>query len=165
MKVPREYELCAPTVQALRSLGGAGSIQDIAQAVINQMQLPKELVWQTHGNTCKTELEYRLAWARTVLKTCGFVENPKRGFWALTEEGLCQSRIDPEEIRKMYLEQRPVHLSLAVAPSTESHQPDLGEDEFWDRLTTEQFFAGYAEEDVLHDTDLGVHRDTRLVML
>ena len=31
-------------------------------------------------------------------------------------------------------------------------QPDLDEDEFWDRLTTEQFFAGYAEEDVLHDT-------------
>ena len=68
MKVPREYELCGPTMQALRSLGGAGSIQDIAQAVINQMRLPEELVWQTHGNTCQTELEYRLAWARTVLK-------------------------------------------------------------------------------------------------
>lgn len=152
MKVPREYELCGPTVQALRSLGGAGSIQDIAQAVINQMRLPEELVWQTHGNTGQTELEYRLAWARTVLKTCGFVENPKRGFWTLTEEGMCQSRIDPEEIRMMYLEQRPARLSLRFAPVAESLQPDLDEDEFWDRLTTEHFFAGYAEEDVLYDT-------------
>ena len=153
MRVPREYELCYPTVEALRSLGGSASIQDIAQAVINQMRLPEELVWQAHGNTCQTELAYRLAWARTVLKTCGFVENPKRGFWALTEEGRCQSRIDPEEIRKMYLEQRPARLSIGFAPATESLQPDPGEDEFWDRLTTEEFFAGYAEEDVLHDTD------------
>ncbi len=152
MKVPREYELCDPTVQAMRSLGGAGSIQDIAQAVINQMQLPEELVWQTHGNTCQTELEYRLAWARTVLKTCGFVDNPKRGFWALTEEGLCQSRIDSEEIRRMYLERRPARLGLTFAPATESLQPDLDEDEFWDHLTTEEFFAGYAEEDALYDT-------------
>ena len=30
-------------------------------------------------------------------------------------------------------------------------QRDLDEDEFWDRLTTEQFFAGYSEEDVLYD--------------
>lgn len=152
MKVPREYELCDPTVQALRSLGGAGSIQDIAQAVINQMRLPEELVWQTHGNTRQTELEYRLAWARTVLKTCGFVENTKRGFWALTEEGLYQSRIDSEEIRRMYLGQRPARLTMGFAPAPESLQPDLGEDEFWDLLTTEQFFAGYSDEDVLHDT-------------
>lgn len=152
MKVPREYELCDPTVQALRSLGGAGSIQDIAQAVIDQMLLPEELVWQTHGGTCQTELEYRLAWARTVLKTCGFVDNSKQGFWVLTKERQCQSRIDSEEIRRMYLEQRPLRLSLAFAPATESLQPDLEEDEFWDRLTTEQFFAGYADEDTLHDT-------------
>ena len=153
MKVPREYELCDPTIQALRSLGGAGSIQDIAQAVIKQMRLPEELVWQTHGDTNQTELEYRLAWARTVLKACGYVDNPKRGIWALTEEGLCQSKIDSEEIRRMYLEQRPVRLGSVFAPSTKSLPPDLNEDEFWDRLTTEQFFAGYAEEDVIYDTE------------
>lgn len=153
MKVPREYELCEPTVKALRSLGGAASIQDIAQAVISQLRLPEELVWQTHGNTCQTELEYRLAWARTVLKTCGFVKNPKRGFWALTEEGVGQRRIDPDEIRRMYLEQRPVRLGLAFDPKAESYQSNVDEDEFWDRMTTEQFFAGYTEEDALHDTD------------
>ncbi len=38
------------------------------------------------------------------------------------------------------------------APTAESFQPDLGEDEFWDRLTIEQFFAGYSEEDALYDT-------------
>ena len=152
MKAPREYGLCAPTIQALRLLCGAGSIQDIAQAVINQMRLLEELVWQAHSNTCQTEFEYRLAWARTIPKTCGFVENPKRGFWASIEEGLYQSRIVSEEIRRMYLEQRPARLSLGFTPATESPQPDLGEDEFWNRLTAEQFFAGYAEEDVLRDT-------------
>ena len=44
MKVPTEYELCDPTVQSLRTLGGTGSIQDIPQDVIHRMRLPDELV-------------------------------------------------------------------------------------------------------------------------
>ncbi len=152
MKVPREYELCDPTVKALRSLGGAASIQDIAQAVIDQLRLPEELVCQTHGNSSQTELEYRLAWARTVLKTCGLVENPKRGFWALTEEGLCQSRIDSSEIRRMYLEQRPVLHVEAAAPSIHyQYEEDSIEDELWNRMVTEQFLAGYSEDDEVYD--------------
>lgn len=152
MKVPREYELCDPTVKALRSLGGAGSIQDITQAVIDQMRLPGELVCQTHGNSSQTELEYRLAWARTVLKACGFVENPKRGFWALTERGLRQSTIDAEETRRMYLEQRPVLQVEAAAPSSYyQYEEDSIEDELWNRMVTEQFLAGYSEDDEVYD--------------
>jgi hypothetical protein len=33
----------------------------------------------------------------------------------------------------------------------ESNQPDLSEDEFWRRLTTEQFFMGYDEADLVYD--------------
>ena len=38
------------------------------------------------------------------------------------------------------------------APATEPIQPDLDEEEFWDWLTTEEFFSVYSEEDVVHDT-------------
>ena len=38
------------------------------------------------------------------------------------------------------------------APATEPSQPGLDEEEFWDLLTTEEFFSGYSEEDVVHDT-------------
>ncbi len=152
MKVPREYELCAPTVRALGSLGGAGSIQDIAQAVINQMRLPEELVWQTRGNTCQTELEYRLAWARTVLKTCGFVDNPERGIWRLTEKGHKNPSIDSDGIRRDYLKQRSLSLSEVSESSIYyEYEEDSIEDEMWNSMVMEQFLAGYSEEDMRYD--------------
>lgn len=40
-----------------------------------------------HGDGEKSEIEYRLAWARTNLKNLGAVTNSSRGVWALTEYG------------------------------------------------------------------------------
>ena len=37
------------------------------------------------------------------------------------------------------------------APETEPSQPGSDEEDFWDLLTTEEFFSGYSEEDVVHD--------------
>ena len=152
MKVPTEYELCDPTVQSLRILGGTGSIQDIVQNAIHWMQLPDDLVRHPHGNSRQTELEYRLAWARTVLKTCGFIHNPKRGVWGLTEEGFHQPVIDSAEIRRFYLEQRAIisdTVTEAAAPPP--YPSDSTEDDDWNRLTTQQFFAQYSDADSLYD--------------
>ena len=151
MRVPREYELCAPTLKALQSLGGTSSIQDIALQVIYLSQLPDDLVCQLHGNGPQTELEYRLAWARTVLRTIGFIYNPKRGVWALSERGSHQSLIDSQKIRRTYLDLRSEKVGFSPPSVMESNQPDLSEDEFWRRLTTEQFFMGYDEADLVYD--------------
>ena len=151
MKVPNHYELCQQVLEALQSLGGRGRNKDILDAVASQMKLSEETVRLVRRRDGKPDLEHRLSRARTVLKTCGLITNPARGLWALTEEGGYQNGIDSEEIRRMYLEHRSVSLRLAVRPSTELLQAGMDEDEFWDRLTTEQFFAGYTEEDVLYD--------------
>ena len=45
--VPDRYELCSPTLQALRALGGKGWLPEINQKVIEQMQLPREVIRQT----------------------------------------------------------------------------------------------------------------------
>ena len=155
MKVPTEYELCDPTVQSLRTLGGTGSIQDIPQDVIHRMRLPDELVRRPHGNSRQTELGYRLAWARTVLQTCGFIHNPKHGVWGLTEEGVHQPVIDSAKIRRFYLE----HLTIGSDTVAEDTAPppyrsDSTEDDDWNRLTIQQFFAQYADADSIYD-DIG----------
>lgn len=67
MKVPTEFELGNPIVEALRSLGGKGSKSAIAGAVITLMQLPENVVQQPHGTGGQTEFDYRLAWGLTVL--------------------------------------------------------------------------------------------------
>lgn len=149
MKVPREYELCEPVVRALRFLGGKGSIHDISEIVVSHMFLPSELVKRPHGSTNQTELEYRLAWARTVLRTCGFVDNPERGIWRLTEKGYKSPSINSNDIRRDYLNQR------SLPPSKSSvyyeYEEDSIEDEMWNRMVEEQFLAGYSEGDARYD--------------
>ncbi len=87
MQVPQQHELHDPTLDALRSLGGSGSIREITDAVIESMDLPDSIVRRLHRGGPQTVLEYRLGWARTYLKNYGLIENPARGIWTLTPEG------------------------------------------------------------------------------
>ncbi len=88
-KVPHRNELMVPTVEAIKALGGSGTVAEIAEKVISLLGLPDELVVQPHitkrGNQeHRTQLEYELAWVRTILKQLGILENSIRGVWALT---------------------------------------------------------------------------------
>jgi restriction system protein len=88
--IPKRSELFIATIEALKKLGGSGSISDINEEVINILRLPDNLVNLLHKtNTGKpdnrTELEYELAWTRTNLKKKSVVEKSSRGIWALTD--------------------------------------------------------------------------------
>ena len=66
------------------------------------MQLPDYVTQQLHGGSHQTELEWQLGWARTVLKTCGLVDNPRPGVWVLTELGSRQQSVEPDHIKSLY---------------------------------------------------------------
>ena len=85
--VPGRYELCNPTLQAIRDLGGNDWWWNIDQKVIEQMNFPEEITRQPHKGGAETELEYQLGWARTTLKTCGMLDNPLQNLWKLNECG------------------------------------------------------------------------------
>ena len=76
-----------PTIEARRALGGSGAIQEINEKVIELEGYTDEQLAVMHGHGEKSEIEYRLAWARTNLKNLGAVTNSSRGVWALTEYG------------------------------------------------------------------------------
>ena len=86
MDIPLANDLRNPTLNALRALGGSGSNREIAETVIQQLQLPDDITQQFHKGGPQTELEYRLSWARTQLKTDGMIVNSQRGVWALASE-------------------------------------------------------------------------------
>jgi len=72
--VPTHYQLFNPTLKALHHLGGSASITELLEQVIEDLQPPQEIIEQPHpGKTNQTELEYRLAWARTYLKKYGLI--------------------------------------------------------------------------------------------
>ena len=100
--VPDQYDLCNPTLQALRTLGGRGRRREIADTVIDQMHLTDEITRQLHEGGPQTELEWQLGWARTILKTCGLVDNPQPGLWVLTEAGSRQQWMDAGEVKVLY---------------------------------------------------------------
>ena len=82
--IPQPNQLLLPTFLALKKLGGSGSNDEILDAVIEALHLPDEAVDFPHlGSTTKTELEYRLAWARTYLRMSGVIENSARSIWSI----------------------------------------------------------------------------------
>lgn len=108
--IPAYSDLLWPTIVAVRRLGGSGSIDEIADAVMDQEGFTEEQQQVLHGDGPQTEIEYRLAWARSYLKGMGLLVNSKRGVWSLTEEGrtVQQGEIIPRHRQYLvqYREQR-----------------------------------------------------------
>ena len=98
--VPKFDELIDPTLQALKHLGGSGSIDEIVLEIVKLLGLPPEIAEVPHGTSGRTELEYRSAWARTYLRNAGFIENSERGVWALTPKGTQTSKVDGRQIAR-----------------------------------------------------------------
>jgi restriction system protein len=76
------------TLDALRHLGGSGSIQEIDEAVIEIEGVSEaEQAITMPNNEQRLKVNYYLAWARTYLRRGDAVENSARGIWAITEAG------------------------------------------------------------------------------
>jgi len=97
--VPDHSQLQWPTIEAVRALGGSGSIDEIVEKVFEQQDFTDQQQRVLHGDGPQTELAYRLAWARSYLKAMGLLINSRRGVWSLTEDGRSVTR---EETSRLY---------------------------------------------------------------
>ena len=100
--VPELKDLLNPTLDAIRALGGSGSNGEIRNKVIELMALPDEVLDVPHrgGSGSKSELDYRLPWARTHLKKAGLITNSSTGVWSLTPAGTRTGRVDPNVLKR-----------------------------------------------------------------
>lgn len=101
-KIPSYDQLMNPTLQALRSLGGSGTIEEIYTKVTELVGLTNEQLEVLHDpeQGGQTEIEYRLAWSRTYLKKYGILENSSRGVWALTATGRQLEKVDVPTVKR-----------------------------------------------------------------
>jgi restriction system protein len=76
VEVPPYQHFLWPALQAVLALGGSASIAELDAAVIDRENLSPEVQSVLHGDGPMTEVQYRLAWARTYLK----------GMWAADEQ-------------------------------------------------------------------------------
>ncbi len=98
--LPTYDELMNPLLQALRILGGSGSIEEIYAKTIEVTGLSEDVLTKLHDpdKSSQTEVGYRLAWARTYLKKYGLLDNSSRGVWSLTEKAKNLEAVDSSEV-------------------------------------------------------------------
>lgn len=99
-EIPQFYDLMNPILKALHDLGESGSIAEIATKVTDSLDLSESVMNTLHNpeKSSQTELEYRLAWARTYLKKYGVLENSSRGVWVIIPEKQHVDSVDPQEV-------------------------------------------------------------------
>ena len=98
MVIPQYPDLFNPVLQALHELGGSGSVEEINNKVIELQKYSAEITDVLHGEGPKTEIEYRLAWARTYLKKYGLFENSSRGIWAISNAKNDVKNVIPKDV-------------------------------------------------------------------
>lgn len=99
MPVPSVTDLYNPVLRALKMLGGSASNVELDEETTRLLRLSEEDVSAPHNERI-TELQYRLAWARSHLKIYGLVDNSARGVWVLTLRGKEVDRVEPGEVRR-----------------------------------------------------------------
>lgn len=99
--IPGYAQLIEYTFIALKQLGGSGKNNEINDKVAELMKLSDEVLAVPHLNSSSlSEVNYRLAWARTLLKNHGAVENSARSVWSITTAFSSVEKVDGEYVEK-----------------------------------------------------------------
>ncbi len=127
MSIPKYDELFNPLLEAMKKLGGSASVGELNEEVTKSLNLTDEEVAEPH-NERMTELQYRLTWTRSYLKTYGLLDNSERGVWVLTPRGNDTDAVDPRQIVRFVQERsRGKKGKLAVKNSESPIGPEIVE--------------------------------------
>lgn len=99
MPIPQYEKLFNPLLLAIKKLGGSASIVELEEEVARILHLSDADLAESHDER-RTELQYRLAWARTYLKAYGLLDNSGRGVWVLTSKGKEVDAVNPRDVNR-----------------------------------------------------------------
>ena len=124
--VPNYSDLINPTLKALQLLGGSGKNDEIYDEVVRLLGLPDSITDIPHGNGSQSELEYRLAWARTYMKKFGIIDNSARAVWSINLEHIATEELDINEVVRTVKNQSrtEVEKSLPIISETSPETED-----------------------------------------
>ena len=101
--IPPYSQMLWPVLCAVRELGHSAKLDELDERVIEIQGFSEDELAVLHKGGPRSEIEYRLAWARTYLKGMGALVNPARGVWVTTELGRSLVHAEIEPLRKSYL--------------------------------------------------------------
>lgn len=111
--MPAYSKLVEATYLALKELGGSGKNNEIEHKAVEMLAIDEDVLSIPHLNSSSlSEVNYRLAWARTLLKNYGAIENSARSVWAITAAFSKIDKVDGE-----YIEKNCKNKARSVAPN------------------------------------------------
>lgn len=104
--IPKFDDLFQVIIDILKNHEGIASVSEMEEEAADIFELTDTARQTVHNadEGYRTELGYRLAWARNYLKRAGLIESPKRSIWMLTEAGQNIMFVNKEEIKKITTE-------------------------------------------------------------
>lgn len=99
--VPGYAPLIEATFLALKELGGSGKNNEINAKAVEIIGISDDVLAVPHLNSSSmSEVDYRLAWARTLLKNYGAIENSARSVWSITAAFSSADKVNGKYIEK-----------------------------------------------------------------
>lgn len=135
--LPRHEDFMLPTLAVIAERGGSATNEEIETALVERFGLSPEQMATTYETTGALIAPDRMSWARSYLKYPGFLDNPKRGVWVLTEDGRAAAeRNDDAAVRRAvadaYNARQAGKLAARKAAATDQPgQPDEEESGSW----------------------------------
>jgi restriction system protein len=130
--IPSTTHFFWPTLEVFQEAGGALTNDESADLVIERMGLTEEQQAVTYRTGSLAA--YRVAWARTNLKRCGYLTNEDRAVWAITPEGRSATE---EDLKQRLREVRRADRKAREARASDDEDADeeaLGEPTWQDQL-------------------------------
>ncbi len=106
MSLPNYQTIMLPLLKFIED-GKEHSISETVDHIINIFNLSEEARKEILPSGEQYIINNRVAWAKTYLKKAGLIEQPKRSFLKITDQGLQVLQKNPFEIDVKYLEQFP----------------------------------------------------------
>jgi restriction system protein len=103
-QLPSHVAMAWPTLCAIKRAGGSASNAEIMDAVAVDLRLTEEQRGLLCGRGSRTLLDYRLAWARTFLRTMGAIQNDAPCQWSITDRGRETTSEDVQQYAKAMLD-------------------------------------------------------------
>lgn len=136
--IPKFDDLFQLIIDILRLSDQIMDVEEMELQAIKQLNLSIKDRTLIHNpqEGYRTELGYRLAWARYYLKRANLIESPKRGIWCLTINGSEIKLVDKEAIKKIATEKQikeDLEKDLRDNIKTDLENPDIEAEENTDK--------------------------------
>ena len=110
-KGPQFVRFFGPVLDALRTLGGSGSPEEVANKIAELLQIPQNKIEELTSSGQQRFLN-QVQWARFYLSRGGYISSSERGVWSLADKGR-NTVLTPEQglevfnkVRKVFEEDR-----------------------------------------------------------